>query len=436
LRVLGAVGVYFFGFVAVAMSIIAALLDGFVMKELRATIAGLYALSAFEPTKVFSFKPARICGAGFPALAASLCGLFFGEFRLPPFHGAVMRMRLFVVHGAWAAEEEQNRLGTFSTHFHPHGCLPTVTTITSAFGNQLGRCDSTFGGWDAGHSPPTEYSDLSAASTADAALRVVLDAARSTSTSTPVTNVVDDSVKQSSQDLLAGLWGSGIIILLPDGFSQFAASNSSAIPSWKNTSSDHPSSFDWRSFVRMTTRWPRNILSFGISRWLASASNRYLGIKNTILRCRFVRIWSAMSSAFPPCHISTPMPPPTMTTPAKIIAHLLNRSALAFKRVVALIPRNSGGFSISQNSSITISATTPIITAHVPRSRMRRWYCNQPSGVVGMANIENTKDPADVIQDPIEHTLRKIIAVTYAVLLVLVGVRIWRRAFVLNAKVN
>jgi hypothetical protein len=42
-----------------------------------------------------------------------LGGFFFGATRFPPLHSAVMRMRLFVVLAARAAEKEENRLSVF-----------------------------------------------------------------------------------------------------------------------------------------------------------------------------------------------------------------------------------------------------------------------------------------------------------------------------------
>jgi hypothetical protein len=49
-----------------------------------------------------------------------LGGLFFGAFRLPALHGAVMRMRLFVVLAARTAEEKENGLSIFR-HKGIHG---------------------------------------------------------------------------------------------------------------------------------------------------------------------------------------------------------------------------------------------------------------------------------------------------------------------------
>ena len=47
-------------------------------------------------------------------LLLGVSGLFFGAFRFAAFHGAVMRMRLFVVLAAWAAEEEENWLSVLA----------------------------------------------------------------------------------------------------------------------------------------------------------------------------------------------------------------------------------------------------------------------------------------------------------------------------------
>src|SRR5271156_3854455 len=104
--------------------------------------------------------------------------------------------------------------------------------------------------------------------------------------------------------------------------------------------------------------------------------------------------------------------------------HRFHVAAQLLRSVVALRPRNTIGEGISQNSSIRISAATPISKIQLPTSRKSRWYLSQSSGVV---LAENIQDPADAIQDPIDDKLQTITGVLYAIVVVLLCVRFWRR---------
>ena len=71
-----------------------------------------------------------------PSVLLGLSSVFGPQsVRFAPLHSAVMPMRLFVVVGARAAEEEQNRLGVFA-----HGWFPTTINTRVSYGS-VERCE-------------------------------------------------------------------------------------------------------------------------------------------------------------------------------------------------------------------------------------------------------------------------------------------------------
>jgi len=117
--------------------------------------------------------------------------------------------------------------------------------------------------------------------------------------------------------------------------------------------------------------------------WVASRCAYLARSSASAIRvCCSVRIWSAISSALVPCHLSSAIPANTASpTTTTIIPRTASKCAYHLRKgLVALLPRNNGNISgrSGQRTSIRNSARTPIKRISLPTSRHHR--CSASAG--------------------------------------------------------
>jgi hypothetical protein len=269
-----------------------------------------------------------------------------------------MRIRLFVVVAARAAEEEQNFLSVFSHGLSSYGFRPIVTTI------RFGSCgEETRASADQGISPTAKYSDCKALFSACAAACAFADAPAPTWITIPVTPIFESSIRQSLQFFAEpDEDGAGVIILSPKGFNQPASSSVVANRSWKNPISIVSLSA-CHLYSRIATRWPVYDLSAEPIRCSTSGvSNHSLGVSPIMCSCKLVRIWSAVLSASSPSVLSR-QSPYKRTRPARKIQNPFS---------VQIGNRRPCSVRSGQKPSIPISMKIPTVRIVFPQSRKAR----------------------------------------------------------------